>query len=220
MPTSLAAAHPARLFPAPLSDQALAEDARRQPSPLAAADLDLATDATLTTLARNGEDHAFEALISRHKDRVASLVSRFTSCHPELEDLCQVVFLRAWRGLPGYQADAPFSHWLLRIATNACRDHLRRQHRRRFFSLPLSPSSPDPRDPAPDRARDSLEAAEVCRRALRQLAPDDQLILTLRELEDRSVEEVASLTGWSQGNVRIRALRARQRLRTILLADR
>jgi len=101
-----------------------------------------------------------------------------------------------------------------KIAVNACYDSLRKQSRRERevsledveFSL-IEPSS----EKIP-----SSEAWEILRHALGKLCPEDRLVITLLNLEEKSVREVSALTGWSESNVKVRAFRARNKLKKIL----
>jgi RNA polymerase sigma-70 factor (ECF subfamily) len=167
-------------------------------------------DATLA-----GDDHAFAELTLRHKSRVFGVASRFASNAAELEDICQEVFVQAYFKLRQYRRDSPFEHWILRITTHKCYDFLRKRRR----SAPLvsvdamlesgyEPSAPELSPPHP--------ALEHLHAALAQLSPKERLVITLLELEDRSVHEIADFTGWSTANVKVRAFRARAALRKIL----
>jgi RNA polymerase sigma-70 factor (ECF subfamily) len=175
------------------------------------------SDEQLVQGALGGDEHAFAELARRHKARVFGLVSRFARDGHELEDICQDVFIQAFLKLRQYRQDSPFGHWLLRIATNKCYDHLRK---RRRAGLPESidvmlEAGQEPCTPTPPAPHPHLERLHA---ALAQLAPKERLVITLLELEDRSVAEIAGLTGWSASNVKVRAFRARAALRKILEA--
>lgn len=127
-----------------------------------------------------------------------------------MDDLAQEVFLRVWRNLRQYREDAPFEHWLSRITVHACYDFLRKH---RWTKQQVSIDDVDLAEPdrsSANAARDLLEAA------MSRLKPDERLVLTLVELEDRSIRETAELTGWSEANVRVRVFRARQALKDII----
>jgi RNA polymerase sigma-70 factor, ECF subfamily len=167
-------------------------------------------DATLA-----GDDDAFAELTRRHKGRVFGVAARFACNAAELEDICQDVFVQAYFKLRQYRHDSPFEHWVLRITTHKCYDYLRKR-RRDGSSVSVDamlesghePSAPEPHAPHPDLER--LHAA------LAQLSPKERLVITLLELEERSVLEIAGLTGWSKGNVKVRAFRARAALRKLM----
>ncbi len=159
-----------------------------------------------------GDDGAFAELTLRHKSRIFGVASRFARDAAELEDICQEVFVQAYFKLRQYRRDSPFQHWLLRITTHKCYDYLRKRRRSgnqvsvdAMLESGYEPSAPELPPPHPDLER--LHAA------LAQLSPKEHLIITLLELEERSVQEIADLTGWSVGNVKVRAFRARAALR-------
>jgi len=157
-----------------------------------------------------GEDEAFAALVARHKRRVIRIATRFTRSEAELDDLSQEIFIKAYRHLDKFRGEAPFEHWLARVAIRACYDHLRRaRHDRETVALNEITAADDDHA-ASQRARDLLEFA------LAKLSPEERLVITLLELEEHTVREVAALTGWSESNVKVRAFRARQALKRIL----
>ena len=172
-------------------------------------------DEQLVEAALAGNDDAFAELASRHKSRVFGIASRFAQNAAELDDICQEVFVQAYFKLRQYRRDSPFEHWLLRITTHKCYDHLRKRRRATpsisvdvMLESGYEPAAPECAAPHPDLER--LHAA------LAELSPKERLVITLLELEDRSVQEIASLTGWSAGNVKVRAFRARATLRKIM----
>ncbi len=176
------------------------------------------TDERLVRSALDGDDEAFAELVRRHKGGVLRIAARFARNAAELEDLGQETFLRAFRDLRAFRGEAPFGHWLSRVAVRACYDVLRKRRAgERDVSLELLPV------PLPDPASEGDLTAERARlildQALARLSPEDRLIVTLLELEDRPVREVAALTGWSESRVKVRAFRARKALRRIIGGD-
>jgi len=157
-----------------------------------------------------GDDEAFAALVARHKRRILGIVARFARNDHDLDDLAQEVFVKAYQNLAKFRGDAPFEHWVSRIGMRTCYDHLRRtKHDREAVALDDVPLATED-NLAPQRAREVLDFA------LAQLAAEERLVITLLELEEKTVREIADLTGWSESNVKVRAFRARQRLKTIL----
>jgi RNA polymerase sigma-70 factor (ECF subfamily) len=162
-----------------------------------------------------GDDGAFAELAARHKSRVFGVAARFVGNAAELEDICQDVFIQAYFKLRQYRRDSPFEHWVLRITTHKCYDYLRKRRRSgtvlsadALLESGYEPSAPETPDPHPDLER--LHAA------MAQLSPKERLVITLLELEERSVQEISGLTGWSEGNVKVRAFRARAALRKFM----
>jgi RNA polymerase sigma-70 factor, ECF subfamily len=162
-----------------------------------------------------GDERSFAELIRRHKTRVFGTCSRFARDSHELDDLCQEVFLRAYRKLSGFRGDAPFEHWLATLTVSVCYDYLRKERRHRE-NLAFNVETEDRRDTAQDAAASARRAKELLDWAMRQLDAEDQLIVTLLELEERSIREIADVTGWGESKVKVRAFRARAKLKQII----
>ncbi len=162
-----------------------------------------------------GSEDAYAELTIRHKGRVFGVASRFARDAAELEDICQEVFIQAYFKLRQYRADSPFEHWLLRITTHKCYDYLRKRRRAApHISVDaMLESGHEPQAPHPPTAHPDLERLQA---ALAELSAKERLVITLLELEDRSVQDVADLTGWSVANVKVRAFRARGVLRKLM----
>jgi RNA polymerase sigma-70 factor, ECF subfamily len=172
------------------------------------------TDERLVSATLTGDDEAFGELVRRYKRRVFSIVARYVRNSNELDDVCQEIFFKVYQNLGKYRGDAPFEHWMSKIAVNACYDTLRKQ-RRKENEVPLDDVEFALSDPSSEEIP-SNEAWEILRHALAKLSPKDRLVITLLNLEEKSVREVSALTGWSESNVKVRAFRARNELKKIL----
>jgi len=168
-----------------------------------------------------GDPNRFEILVQRYQARVFATARRYARRDDEVEDIVQEVFFKAFDKLASFRGDAPFEHWLMRLAVRTCYDFLRAHQRNRETSF--SQISKDESDwlertaAAPDPSSEhDVGARDLLRRVLDQLPPDARLAITLLEIEDRSVREVAALTGWSESLVKVRAFRARRRMRKLL----
>ena len=179
------------------------------------------TDAELIAAVLNGETASFEPLVKKYQPRVFATARRYARRESEVEDIVQEVFLKAFQKLRSFRGDAPFEHWLMRLAVRTCYDFLRAHRRNREMSFAdfsdeesdwLERFAANPSD-ASDHA---AAARELVERVLAQLPPAARLIITLLEIEDRSVKEIAALTGWSLSVVKIRAFRARAEMRKCL----
>jgi RNA polymerase sigma-70 factor, ECF subfamily len=175
-------------------------------------------DETLVRDTLAGVERAYGELVSRHKGRVFGTCSRFARDAHQLDDLCQEVFIRAWRKLGSFRGDAPFEHWLARITITTCYDFLRKERRHRD-QVSLDEMPIEMRDSGVDNAIAAGRAKELVEWAMRQLGPDDRLILTLLEIEERTVREISAATGWSESNVKVRAFRARGKLKELLTSS-
>src|SRR5579862_9019042 len=160
-----------------------------------------------------GDDEAFAELVRRHKRKVFGIAARFARNDAELNDICQEIFVKAYQKLKSFRGEAPFEHWVSRIAVHSCYDFLRAtRHDRENVSLDGIEIGVRPDESARD-------AGELLHWAMTRLSADERLVITLLELEERSVRETAELTGWSESNVKVRAFRARQALKKILEAS-
>jgi RNA polymerase sigma-70 factor (ECF subfamily) len=170
----------------------------------------------------------------RQRDQVAArelvehlypLVIRIVRAHlprrvPE-EDLTQEIFLKMFTRLAQYQGAVPFPHWVSRIAVTTCIDHLRAQKRRPEFRwADLSETEAEVLDNIITNendvaANDAMAAHELVHKLLAQLKPDDQLVIRLLDLEQKSIAEISGLTGWNQSLIKVRAFRARRKLQKL-----
>ena len=157
-----------------------------------------------------------ETLVQRHQPAIARLLWRFALTRSDLDDLVQDTFLRMVRGLPNWKAEQPFSHWLLRVATNTGRDYFRRQSVRRRWQVDTNTADteepvPEAEDPCADPA--ARAAANDVKLALARLTADDRALLTLHHLEGWGLSEIAAQFGWTLTATKLRAWRARRHLR-------
>lgn len=168
---------------------------------------------------RNGATDDFAELVRRHQSRVFAILHRYERDHHRLEDLAQETFVKAWRALGQYDGRAPFEHWLSKIAVRVALDHLRRR-RRTQNEIGLPELGEDALEwlhsDESGRELEAGNAREILEVAMRELSPAEQLVITLQEIEGRSVKEISALTGSSGVAVRVRALRARAKLRKAL----
>lgn len=166
--------------------------------------------------AQRGDEDAFVHLATVYRPRIWSTASRFARSRPELEDLTQDLFVKMWRGISSYRSDAPFENWVMTVTVRGCYDFLRSNRKRRNSETLVDPQdSRDDPDPADERARSRREAWETVALLLDRLDPRDRTIITLLDLEERGVRETAALTGWSEANVKVRAHRARKKMREL-----
>jgi RNA polymerase sigma-70 factor (ECF subfamily) len=176
-------------------------------------------DAELLERIRNGATDDFAEIVRRHQSRVFAILHRYERDAHKVEDLAQETFVKAWRALEQFDGRAPFEHWLSRVATRVALDHLRREKRRQN-EIRL----PELGDDALDWLRsddeknelDARSAAELLDLAMRELSPLDRVVITMQEIEGCSVKEICAATGASGVAVRVRALRARGKLRRVL----
>lgn len=183
------------------------------------------TDDTLVERTLAGDSTAFEQLVQRYKRRVFAIARHFFRQPETVEDIAQETFTKAYFALHHYQRGASLEYWLARIAVNNCYDELRRRKSR--GELTVSDLSDDEVNWIDNKlAQVSVNrhfqiaereiAAEIIGKLLSKLSPEDRTILTLLHAEEYSVAEIASLIGWSEAKVKIRAFRARHQMRKLL----
>lgn len=179
------------------------------------------SDAELIAAALQGDTASFEPLVARYSPRVFATARRYARRESEVEDIVQEVWLKAFQKLATFRGDAPFEHWLMRLAVHTCYDFLRAHRRNR--EAPFSELTEPEEDwldrfvTQPETASENAEAAQkLVGRILEHLSPAARLIITLLEIEERSVKEISALTGWSVPLVKVRAFRARAEMRKAL----
>jgi RNA polymerase sigma-70 factor (ECF subfamily) len=179
------------------------------------------SDAELIAAVLRGDTASFEPIIKKYQPRVFAMARRYCRNESEVEDVVQEVFIKAFQKLATYRAEAPFEHWLMRLAVRTCYDVLRGHQRTKetsFSDINSQDSNWLDRFMA-DPGRDEQAAAaarELVQAVMAQLSPAARLVLTMLEIEDRSVKEIAELTGWSVPLVKVRAFRARIEMRKCL----
>lgn len=179
------------------------------------------SDAELIAAVVGGDAASFEPLIRKYQPRIFAMARRYSRNESEVEDIVQEVFIKAFQKLSSYRAEAPFEHWLMRLGVRTCYDFLRRHKRSK--ETPFSEVSDVETDwlerfvadPGKDQAA-AASAKELVDAVFERLSAPARVILTLLELEDRSVKEISELTGWSIPLVKVRAFRARAEMRKCL----
>jgi RNA polymerase sigma factor (sigma-70 family) len=170
---------------------------------------------------RLGDQVAARELVEHLHPLVVRIVRAHLPRRVAEEDLLQDIFLKMFTRLNQYQGAVPFPHWVSRIAVTTCIDQLRAQKRRPEFRWAdlsadeaevLDTVMTDERDVSPD---DALEARELVHKLLDQLKPEDRLVIQMLDLDQKTIAEISSLTGWGQSLVKVRAFRARRKLQKL-----
>jgi RNA polymerase sigma-70 factor (ECF subfamily) len=165
----------------------------------------------------NGDNEAYGRLVQKYEAQIARLMWRFTRDKAECERLVQDVFVEAYFSLKGYKGRGPFPHWLKKIATRVGYRFWKEQDKARLL-LPLEDfdaiekSSEDQIDPG--------KAAEILHSLLDRLPRADRLVLTLMYFEECGTEEIARRMGWTRAGTKMRAMRARGKLKKIAVKEK
>ena len=171
---------------------------------------------------RRRDEAAARGLVERLYPLVIRIVRGHLPRRLAEEDLAQEVFLRLFARLDQYEARSgvPFEHWVSRLAVRTCLDAIRAEKRRpewRLSDLDESEAAWVEHLTTEAAAPESAPAAarEVIELMLSWLSPADRLVINLLDLEGKSVREISQLTGWNETLVKVRAFRARARLRKL-----
>lgn len=182
------------------------------------ADSGLDVAACLVRVRRRDEDAA-KALVEHLYPLVIKIVRAHLPRRVAEEDLAQEIFLKLFERLDQYRAEVPLEHWVARVAVTTCLDQLRAQKRRPELRwADLSESEAEMLDAVITSAHEAhpsqgLAAKEIVQRLLECLSPSDRLVITLLDLEEKSLAEIRKVTGWNETLIKVRAFRARRKLR-------
>jgi len=183
-------------------------------------------DELLVRKCKGGDLDAFDELVRRYQSKVYTVAFRFMGNHADAGDLAQEAFIRVFQALASFRGDSSFATWIYRIASNVCRDELRKQQRQKKVSLDemiayggVSPLLVDG-DPSPQEQLERSELKDQVQRHLNELSGDHRLILVMRDIQGMPYDEIASALDCSVGTIKSRLSRARQALKRKILDKR
>ena len=178
---------------------------------------------------RAGDEDAVRAMMVHLHPLVAKIVRGHLPRRMDEEDLVQAVYVKVFTKVDQYRGEVPFEHWVSRVTVNTCLNEIAREKHRpewRFADLGeeevevLQNLAADTRDLG---AEQSVGARELVEKMLAALSAEDRLVVTLLHLEGRTVEEIQERTGWSRPLVKVRAFRARAKMKkhlAVLMKER
>ncbi len=181
--------------------------------------VDTPDDWPLVEAIRAGRRGAFRELVRRYERQVAQLIFLSLGDREDVKDLSQEVFLRVYHAIPRLEPQRSLFSWIYRIATNVVIDETRRRKIRRIVSLEFLAAEGDDRalhdverrDPSEDAERNERHA--IVRSALERITPEHRLVLLLREYEDLTYQEIATILRISVPAVKSRLFRARAEMK-------
>jgi RNA polymerase sigma-70 factor (ECF subfamily) len=192
---------------------------------LTADDYQNLTDAELAKFSVQGDEAAFGEIVRRYSPRVFSFSSRFFRRYDLVEEAAQEVFLKAFTQLKNFEGRGSLEGWLTRITVTTCINILRATKPQN--ELTVSDLSDDETawlentllnasSSTYKSEEDKLIAADLVSRVMETLPADDSLILQMIDGEGASIKEASAATGWSESKVKIKAFRARRKMREIV----
>jgi RNA polymerase sigma-70 factor, ECF subfamily len=161
-----------------------------------------------------GDMQAFKLIVERYQGMVYSVTYNVLGDHTDAEDAAQEAFLRCYKALPHYRAEATFSTWLFRLALTSAIDYKRRERRR-----PEPVEVPDFADEAAPEMGEGITPAMLVK-ALRDLPDDYRVPTVLRDVYGLPYQEIADLTGRPLGTTKVMVHRGRASLRLQLRPHR
>ena len=180
---------------------------------------DLRTDEEIVSAVVEGEVDSFEELILRYQPRVFGMARKYFRNESDIEDVVQTIFTKTFQKIGSFKQTAPFEHWFMRLSVNTCYDALRRRSKHReqpVTDLMFEDESWQNRldnIPDPDDQESLDKTSELVHSVMVQISDKSRIVLTMQELEGRSIKEISELTGWSVSLVKVQAFRARKEMR-------
>ena len=190
--------------------------------------MDIAIEKMLVRKAKKGDIDAFEQLVTANEKVIYNIVYRIMNNPEDTYDISQETFIKAYTKINQFNEESKFSTWLYRIATNTALDELRRRKGKETFSIDQTIEGND-NDIIPqhedkseniEETVEKKETAEIIEQALGELNEDHRVILTLRDMQELSYDEIAETLKITLGTVKSRISRARREMKNILMQDK
>jgi RNA polymerase sigma-70 factor (ECF subfamily) len=175
-------------------------------------------DAALAVLSASGRREAFDVIVERHRRTVYQVCYRFVNNHEDASDLSQEAFVRAWRGLGGFQGQSALSTWLYRIAVNLCLNRLSLKAPR-TEPIVSTERFADTQSEDPQARLLRQERREMVRKAIASLPRKQRATLILRAYHEMPHQQIAEILGSSVGAVKANFFHALANLRKHLDTD-
>ncbi len=176
-----------------------------------------ATEASLLTRAKAGDEAAFELLAGAHADRLFAVLLRLLGDRAAADEVAQEVMLRAWRGIGRFRGSSSFFTWLYRIAVNeASRALARRSRQPATVPIDDAPQLPAPAGQQPEQQAEQAELRRSLGTALTALTPAQRAAIVLRDIEGLPTRDAAEVAGVSQAAFKSRLHEARLKLRAAI----
>ncbi len=186
-------------------------------------DLDQACEDELIERFQRGDREALNPLVLKYQKKIYNFLYRRIRDREAAEDLCQEVFLKAFKALPNFKGDSTFYSWIYRIAINCSIDFQRQRNRAKVLTFEELSFDADEvlrmvdSDPSPETITEMEELGHIIRKAVEKLPPGQRRVFNLRHRSDLAIKEIAALLNRSEGTVKAHLHHAHQRLRSMLL---
>ena len=162
----------------------------------------------------SGETGSFAPLLERYGKQVFTLIVKIVGNREDAEELTQDVFVKAYGSLAKFRAESAFSTWIYRIAYNTAISATRKKG---FDHIPIDEAFiEETRDETVLEESDDDRRLEYLYRALEQILPEERAMITLYYKDDKSMDEIAVITGLTETNVKTKMFRIRKKLLVLI----
>lgn len=176
-------------------------------------------EAALVRRCQAGDQQAFQEIVERHQSKVFSIIYGIVRSRNDAEDIAQQVFTKVYFSIKNFDLRSSLLTWIYKITVNECYDYLRKQKVRRLvyeadMSEEESQRLQNTESPASRRVPIDLdlERRDFVFKLLMKVPEEDRMLLIEKEVEGRTVEELAASTGLNENTIKVKLFRARQKL--------
>lgn len=172
---------------------------------------------------KDGDTEAFNPLFRKYQKKIYNLMYQRVRDRETAKDLCQEVFLKAFKALPDFKGGSAFYSWIYRIAINCSIDFQRQSNRSKLITFEELPLDADDvltmmdSHPSPEKLLAEKELGKMIRKAVRKLPPGQRRVFNLRHRRELAIKEIAVLLNRSEGTIKTHLHHAHRRLRDMLL---
>lgn len=177
-------------------------------------------EARLVDEARRGNRQAFGELVTRYERRLIRVIQQFVKSPELAEDLAQETFIKVYERLDQFDPSRRFGPWLFRIGVNQTLDYIRRRKRRGWWLLFTDRNSEKSPDPSIADPRQALDLQQEVETVLEQIPENYRIVLMLRDLQNFSSSEIATMLGRKEATIRWRLAEARRMFQEIWVKRR
>ena len=176
-------------------------------------------EAAVVRRCQAGDQQAFQEIVERHQSKVFSIIYGIVRSRNDAEDISQQVFTKVYFSIKNFDLRSSLLTWIYKITVNECYDYLRKQKVRRLvyesdMSEEESQRLQNTESPASRRVPidEDLQRRDFVFKLLMKVPEEDRMLLIEKEVEGRTVEELAATTGLNENTIKVKLFRARQKL--------
>ena len=186
-------------------------------------ELEQIDEQALVSQFQNGDTEAFNPLVLKYQKKIYSLMYQRVRDQETAKDLCQEVFLKAFKALPNFKGGSAFYSWIYRIAINCSIDFQRQRNRGKVLAFEELPIEADDMlkmadsHPSPEKLFEEKELGLIIRKAVKKLPPGQRRVFNLRHRRELAIKDIAALLNRSEGTIKAHLHHAHRQLQGMLL---